>query len=337
MEKRMPLIHGILICVAFFLLILDTRTAVSGVAEGIELCLRTVIPALFPFLILSPMLVASIPRLTILRPLGRLLGIPDGSESIVIAGLLCGYPVGAHMVHDAWIKGQLTRSDARRMAAFCNNAGPAFIFGIGGSIFSDRRIPWLLWLVQILSSFLVGVLLPGKSKQRYSNNHTTSPSLRSSLERSIVVMTYICGWVILFRIILSFFRRWLVWLFPKWVDILLCGVLELANGCTILNTIQDPSVKFLMMSAFLAFGGLSVHMQTSSVTPGLNITYIHLLGKLMQTATSLLLSSLLLPFIIPAASPTGPFAVMLISGVYIILSIFLIKRKNSSIPELCGV
>ena len=41
---------------AMLMLILDGRTALTGAAEGIDLCIRTVIPALFPFFVLSPLL-----------------------------------------------------------------------------------------------------------------------------------------------------------------------------------------------------------------------------------------------------------------------------------------
>ena len=34
-------------------LILDGRTAIEGARQGIGLCLRTVIPSLFPFFVLS--------------------------------------------------------------------------------------------------------------------------------------------------------------------------------------------------------------------------------------------------------------------------------------------
>ena len=64
-------------------LILDGRTAIDGARQGIELCLRTVIPSLFPFFVLSILLTSSLlgSSLAVLRPLGRLFGMPDGAES----------------------------------------------------------------------------------------------------------------------------------------------------------------------------------------------------------------------------------------------------------------
>lgn len=337
MDKRGKLLKGSLICIAFALLILDVRSGIAGVAEGIELCLRTVIPALFPFLILSPMLTSSIPRIKALRPIGKLLGSPKGSEHIVIAGFLCGYPVGARMIHDAWQSGQIRRTDARRMLLFCNNAGPAFIFGIGCSVFPGKWEPWLLWLVHILSSLLIGLILPDKSTAVCNAAPKASGSLRSAVEQALAVMAQICSWVIVFRTILSFLTRWLLWIFPEWIEILVCGILELANGCTSLYRIESYPLRFLMMSAFLAFGGLSVHMQTASVTTGLDASLLHFFAKLLQVCFSLFFSSVILILIYSTNILGMPLAVAILSGILSILSIFILRRKKSSISELCGV
>ena len=87
-------------------LILDGRTAIDGARQGIELCLRTVIPSLFPFFVLSILLTSSLlgGSLAVLRPLGRLFGMPDGAESLLIPAFLGGYP-GAVIENDfGWAK-----------------------------------------------------------------------------------------------------------------------------------------------------------------------------------------------------------------------------------------
>ena len=71
-------------------LILDGQTALLGAAEGLELCIRVVIPSLFPFLFLSTLLTGALwgNGSKFLVPAGRLMGIPAGAESLLIAGFL---------------------------------------------------------------------------------------------------------------------------------------------------------------------------------------------------------------------------------------------------------
>ena len=70
--KQNNQIYGIGAAVGMLLLILDSKTAVTGAWDGIELCLRTVIPSLFPFFIISAALTSSLAgmKLPLLRPLG---------------------------------------------------------------------------------------------------------------------------------------------------------------------------------------------------------------------------------------------------------------------------
>ena len=76
------------------ILVLDARTALQGAAAGMELCIRTVVPSLFPFLFLCGLLTDSLwgSRLLFLRVVGKRLGIPAGAESIQQSGFLGGYP-----------------------------------------------------------------------------------------------------------------------------------------------------------------------------------------------------------------------------------------------------
>ena len=83
-------------------LILDGKTALSGAADGIELCMKTIIPSLFPFFILSALFLRqTVPFPRMETVLSSLLGFPQGSGSLVLPCILGGYPVGAKSVYKA--------------------------------------------------------------------------------------------------------------------------------------------------------------------------------------------------------------------------------------------
>ena len=277
--------------IALLILILDTKTALNGAAEGIDICLKTLIPSLFPFLFLSGFLTGSLQGKTIrfLRPIGRLLRIPQGAESIFLIGLLAGYPVGAQCVAQAVSCGSISRENGRRMLAFCSNAGPAFLFGIGSRLFNEIWMVWALWLIHIMSAMLVGMVTFGGNEDSAAMRTGTIPPPEAILRKSLQTMAMVCGWVVLFRIVLSFLQRWLLWWLPGWAQLLISGSLELANGCCGLMQIENISLRFLFCSGFLGFGGLCVTMQTFSVCIGLDKRW-YLPGKLLQTVFSLLLS-----------------------------------------------
>lgn len=275
------------------ILILDSKTALSGAQEGLGLCLRTVIPSLLPFFVLSQLLNGALlgERLPLLQPLGKWMGIPEGSESILATGFLGGYPAGAQCVASACREGRLSPQDSRRMLAFCNNAGPAFLFGIAGALFEKQWMAWMLWGIHIFSALLTSLWIPGRSGAHISSGASRVPSLSGALTNALFIMAGVCGWVVLFRVILAFLTRWFGWLLPQTWQVILSGILELSNGCCGLSRIGNTGLRFVICSGFLAFGGLCVWLQTLSVTQGVDTSH-YFPGKLLQTAFSLVLSML---------------------------------------------
>ncbi len=288
---KRKLLTGISAALGMLLLILDAKTALAGAAEGIELCIRTIVPSMLPFFLLSVLLTGSLAGVNarFLSPLGKLCAMPTGSEALLITGLLGGYPVGAQVVTQAWRSGQLNYNDAQRLLGFCSNAGPAFLFGIIAAQFPQQHFAWALWLIHILSALLVGIFLPGRSSAHAVLKPQESISISAALERSLKITSSVCGWVILFRITIAFLDLWLLWLLPCEVRVLLCGLLELANGCCQLVQIHDLSMRFIVCSVMLSLGGICVTMQTVSATDGLGLGQ-YLPGKLLQGSFSLLLS-----------------------------------------------
>ena len=314
---------GAITLIGMLILIFDSRTALEGARNGLELCIRTVIPSLFPFFVLSALLTGSLMgmQLAILRPLGKLFQLPAGIETILIPAFLGGYPVGAQAVTQAYRAGQLDRQSAERMLAFCSNAGPAFLFGLVGSLFSRKWMVWLLWAIHIFSAWMVSLIFPCQSSTGTFGGEKKNNSA-NILNTSLKTMAQVCGWVILFRVMISFLERWVLWLLPQEWQVAVIGILELSNGCCELFSVSEESVRFLICSGILAFGGVCVTMQTVSVTQGLSMQY-YLLGKLMQSFFSLVLS---------AAVCCGCwYLAAAILGIFLILPIK--KQKKCGIPR----
>ncbi len=272
------------------ILIFDTNTALSGCKEGVRLCINSVIPSLFPFILLSRQLTAELTgrSASILSPLGKLLRIPPGSELLPLIGLLGGYPSGAQGVYIRWQQGALARRDAERMLGFCSNCGPAFIFGIGVTLLGQLQC-WMIWLIHILSAILTALLLPGGSSEKTSTLPAKAEPAKDTLVSSLKVMATVCGWVTVFKILLAYLAKPLQGL-PYSVLLPICGLLEMTNGCLQLSA-ADPKLAFLLFEAFVTFGGLCVAMQTVSVCGELG-TGLYFPGKLLQLLIALALSSL---------------------------------------------
>jgi len=330
MKNRGVLIRGISAAVAMLVMILDAKTAVSSAQEGMQLCIRTVIPSLFPFFVLSGLINSCLlgQRISILRPLRKFCKIPEGTESLLVLGFLAGYPVGAQLIAQSYRNGKLSAITARRMLGFCNNVGPAFLFGMLSPLFTRTSTVWVLWGIQIASSLITAYILPVKTTEITHFSPSAPVSFPDTLQNAIRSMASVCGWVIIFRVILGFCNRWFMWLFPIGTQVLFSGTLELANGCISLQKIPQQGLRFLLAGTMLSFGGLCVGMQTASVTGNIGTGW-YFPGKVLQTTLTILLSILTEPLIFQGdtAIRYSP-AIMVAIAFMLSITIFIVRRKK---------
>ena len=334
MKKRF--VFSILAAFGILFLILDSKTAISGAQDGIHMCLSSVVPSIFPFLVLSGFLTSALcgANYPFLRPLSRLLGIPKGSEGIFLSGILGGYPIGAQEVHAAWKNGQLDATQANRMLSFCSNAGPAFLFGILSTQFPERWMLWLLWGIQILSAILISLVLPGRSRTSNIQRQIKPISFIYALKRGVSTMGYVCGWIILFRVVIAFLDRWVLWLLPDAIQVVICGILELANGCCSLSLIDSIGLRFVVSSGVLAFGGICVLMQTASIIDGLDSRW-YVIGKSLQLMISAWLAVLTQNLIFPQEYKVQFSSILTLMIAIMFIIVFLVLRKQKKRVAFC--
>ncbi len=332
MKKQFKQLLGFLPAVGMLILIIDSRTALRGAAEGVDLCIRTVVPSLLPFFILSSILTNGFngKELRLLSPLGRICGIPPGHEPLLMLGLLGGYPIGAKGVYHAWSSGTLNKRAAVRMLGFCSNAGPSFIFGMAASMFNSKMTGWILWLIQICSAILTGICLPRKQVDHQRITITRETARNDVITASMKSLCSVCGWVILMRVVISFLQHWFLWLLPKTVAVAVSGLLELANGCCDLYNIPSEAVRFILCSGMLSFGGVCVLLQTVSVTKELGIGW-YIPGKMSQCVLSIAFACVLTPIMFcEETGNTFPFLLAFFALVLIFTLLMRTCRKRSS-------
>ena len=300
---------------AMLIVTLDTKTAILGANAALELCLKTLIPSLFPFLVLSSLCCGLLfgLRLSLPSKLLRPCRLPAGAEVIFLLGVIGGYPIGAKLVSDAYRRGSLDKKTAEHMLMFCSNAGPAFIFGVLGSLFLEGWVPWILWLLHVLSAYAVGVLTPCNA----STKSLTVPKAPYRLAGSMETMGLICCWVILFKILLTFLDKWFLGGVPAPLRIVISGIAELSNGCLLLGQLENDGLRFLLALVMLSLGGSCIAMQTVTVISPLSPGK-YLYGKLLQTLLGLMLALPLQAFLFAAHLNHWEiplFAVFLLTGI----------------------
>lgn len=303
--RFLPVLLGI------FALLLAGDVGAQAARTALSLCAQTVIPSLFPFFVLSSLLISSggSELLSFLfAPLMRPLFSLSGAGAAALAlGLCGGYPVGARTAAELVSSGALPREEGERLLAFCNNAGPAFFLGIcGGAVFHSVRVGAALYLIHVAAALLSGIVLCRalpplahgvQSPRRKESSASLSAAFPAAVQSALAGILNVCAFVVFFSVLSQLLLCALPAQLPPLPRALFLGFLELTSGITALPASR---AGFLSCAAMLAWGGLSVHFQSLSVLASSPLTgKYYLRGKLTQVMFSLLLSLPALPILFP--------------------------------------
>lgn len=319
---------GLVAAAGMLVLIVDSRTALEAARESVQFVTQTVVPSLFPFFFLSGWLMSSdINGFPGGACMARIFRIPDTCSYLLLPAFLGGYPTGAQAIASAHQRGQLSKESAQRLLGYCSNAGPSFLFGVVASCFSTGWMCWVLWILHIAGALAAAWMLPAVTEECTApSERNQKPSMSDVLLCSLKTTAIVCGWVILFRILIAFMDRWFLWYFSQPLQVFLKGIIELTNGCFCLGQIQDVRLRFVVCSALLCLGGFCVSLQTKSVVRSLSLRY-YCIGKGIQCAFSVTAAS---------AIVYRSFIPLLIPLSFVLLS-EMNRKKRSSVPGILGV
>lgn len=309
--RRFPLAAlPLLGCVAALLFLPEITT--TAARDGLLLCAQVLIPSLFPFFVCAKLIVmlrAAEPLERLLAPvMRRLFGTSRQSSAAFVLGLIGGYPTGAQTAKNLYDARRISAGEARQLALFCNNAGPAFIFGVvGNGLFGSLRLGALLGGVHALSAVITGILLrapENKARACECAQQATpvppfSEAFVACVKASGAAVLNVCMFVTLFSVLAGILRFLTQELLPDFAFALLSGCLELTGGVAALGACAAPvSLKLAAASFLLAFSGLSVCAQTASILSpdGLfprGYLFARLLQGLLAAALTLVLAAAL--------------------------------------------
>lgn len=256
------------------IMILSPQKIIGAAKDALILCFNVIIPAIYPFLIVSSIFVNSSDEDffrfagTIMK---KLFGISAVGAAAFIPGILCGYPVGASCACKLYENNRVSRSEAESLVAFSNNSGPLFIIGsVGCGILKNAKTGIYLYAIHVICAVLCGIVLKPYNMQTVRFSKAPSVPKRTSVFidsvcGSTASILKICGFVVAFAVINKLAEP-IMHLFPPIVGGLTAAFLELTNGVnTISENINGETLKLVLIGGATGWSGLSVHMQVKSI------------------------------------------------------------------------
>jgi len=303
---------GASIC-AMAALIFASEQVISSCRGALTLCCELIIPSLFPFFLLSILMNRlRIPTYLgkIIAPFSKLIYRVSGSGgTALMMGLCGGYPLGAAYIADMRKSGLVSRDEAERLLAFCNNSGPAFIIGaIGTGIFHSSAVGLYLYGIHIIAALITGLFFRHGLDESGTTLQTPSPlpfaqAFTETVKDAVISVLNVCGYVVCFTVLVGlldadgFFSLIIGHLSHMsgaelhWVRAFLTGILEMGSGTGQMQGLNLLPINLALAAFLVGWGGISVHFQTMAQIADTDLKgSLHFAGRLICASIAAVLS-----------------------------------------------
>lgn len=249
----------------YFILLFDSKTVFLGAKKGLILWFDTIIPTLFPFIILCQL-------------------IPIFLPSCCLLGLLSGYPLGAVLIKESYLttlqENQINsyeQTHLQLLLGFVNIISPIFL----SNYVCTTCFPWKEKRFILLTSLYLGTFFcyiffcflkrkdhPKHSFSLYRNQSIQNFSLNTIFLTSASNLIIFGGFIMLSAILIEFIQK-LTYLTPIIRAFLSCFI-EFSNGFYLLGQLYRSNqisyfITITIVLFFSSFGCISIFFQTFSV------------------------------------------------------------------------
>ncbi|NLY43899.1 MAG: sporulation integral membrane protein YlbJ [Clostridiaceae bacterium] len=222
----------VLVLLAMLAIASHPKQSFEAALQGINLCINVVFPSLFPFFVVTDLLVnMGVVQIlkALLEPVMRpLFNVPGSGAFAFCMGIISGYPVGAKITADLYSKGLCSKEESERLLSFCNNSGPLFILGaVAVGMFNSPSSGIILFISHIAASLTVGFLFRyykynsiksinvidkrtspinsflNKIRDfKRSGNKNFGELFGDAIKKSVNLLLIICGFIIFFSVLI---------------------------------------------------------------------------------------------------------------------------------------
>ena len=290
------LLSIICIIIAVFIL-LEPQIVTTGIKKGIELSVYSVIPALFPFMLLTNYMIAhdlcQYISYFFYPFFSRIFHISKNGCFAVLIGFTGGYPMGAKTINDLYERNLIDTYEAEYLCTFCNNCSLSFllnyiVYNCLNNLTADMELPIntkeIIALIY-LPAIIVGILnrlffKKCKNLQEISPVSPKNPNKNSSnvVYSSVISTLNLCIYVICFSVLVELIHSISISSFYKCIIV---SLVEITSGCKYTSTHLPYGILQLFILFFsCVFGGLSITMQSISQFKNKSFIKYYFIGKL---------------------------------------------------------
>jgi len=278
----LKIIYTLLFLFLIVCILTHSQLSLAYALMGLQLWFEKMIPALFPFMILSGIMV----RMNLTGIFSRLLypvirpfyKVSSNGCYAMIIGFLCGFPMGAKTIADLVRREMISHKEAEYLLAFCNNIGPVYFCSFVLPLLNRQALlPYLFGIYGI--PLMYGIIL---RHTVYRNIAFSAEMISPASEKHLSILNEIDDAInSSVQSILSLGGYMIVFNMLNMVPHMLMGpnsfalapLFEITGGLNLMDG-HFPLYCLIM----LCFGGLSCMAQTNNCIRGTQLSLLKYMG-----------------------------------------------------------
>lgn len=236
-------------------MLLRPEVSLQAAADACALFARSVLPGLYPYMIL---LLLALDRLP-----------PDAPYPLLVAlGWGAGSPCGAKIC--AARQGSMDPRALRRLAVCCGTMSPMFLYGTLGQWLQSPRAGLCVLLAVLAGGLGIAALLPRGSVSPGASpafSQAAPMTLGAAVEKASITLLTVCGCMVLGNVLSALAPALLPGL-PESVRLGLSCLAEVTTGSRALALLPLPlTLRVALLSGETGFGALAILLQNRALGP----------------------------------------------------------------------
>lgn len=263
-----------ILTIILILFLFNLDIVISSTKDASIIFFNKVFVSVFPFIILSDILIYYDYHLFLKKIFGKLFSkifnIDSNTSIIFILSLLSSSPNNAIFIKDMLDNNEIDLKTANKIINYTFFPSISFVIGvIGLNIFKSLKIGFILWLFVLLINILIGLYLRKEKNINLVTNKISKDKnifivLKKSILKGINTSFIILGNLIFFMIINNIVLKYIN--INSVIFSIISSMLELTNGINIISNLNSSfNIKLILSLFSLSFSGFSIIFQAISI------------------------------------------------------------------------
>ena len=224
--------------------------------------------------------------------LERIFKIKKETSYVFILSIISGFPSNSKYIKDLLDNKEINNKEADKLLTFTHFSNPLFIIeSIGTSFLHNKKIGIIILIIHYFTNIIIGLFYRNyyvsinniKIKKKEKMRFVTC--LTNSIYKTIKILFLLFGIISFFMLITTILREKLP---NNYFINIICGLLEMTQGIYYISSSNINLVlKASIITFFISFGGISIHMQVFSILNEYKLKYSnYLLARIFHALIS---------------------------------------------------